>query len=277
MEFRVLGPLDVRRHGRPVPLAGRKQRALLACLLLEANRVVSTDRLIDELWPHDPPESAAHALQVYVSDLRRVLGAARLVTRAPGYLMRVEERELDLLRFEQLFADGERAVSQRRHRVAAEKFSAALSVWRGPALDGIRAGPRTRADAARLDELRLTALEQRIDAELSVGRHRQLVPELEALVAQHPLRERLWAHLMLALYRAGRQADALAAYREAREHLAAELGLEPGPDLQALHKNILAQEHSLAPSPPPTSNLPAPVTSFIGRERDLAELTELLA
>src|SRR5438105_1251870 len=189
MEFRILGPLEVVEDGRALALGGAKQRALLAALLLERNRVVPAERLIDALWDDEPTETAAKALQVYVSQLRKLLGPDRVETRAPGYRLRVDEGELDLERFERL--------------VAAGDARAALSLWRGPPLADVSERRFARTESARLEELRLASLEDRIDADLAAGRHAALVGELEALVREQPFRERLHAQLLLALYRSG--------------------------------------------------------------------------
>ena len=240
MEFRILGPLEVLEDGRQVPLGGSKQRALLASLLLRANEVVSRDRLIDELWGASPPETASTALQVHVSQLRKALGRDLILTQPPGYLIRVRDGELDLHRFEQLVAAAraEEAVQ------AARLLREGLALWRGAPLaelSDVFASP----ERAQLEEQRLAALEQRIQADLELGRHAELVPELEGLVRGHPLRERLRGQLMLALYRCGRQADALEVYRSARRLLDEELGLEPDDELQRLEKAILNHDPSL--------------------------------
>jgi DNA-binding SARP family transcriptional activator len=241
MEFRVLGPLEVVEEGQPLPLGGRQQRALLACLLLRANHLVSTDRLIEELWPGGAPRTAAKTIQVYVWKLRKELGQGRLVTQPPGYVLRVDSSELDLARFEELLEAARRVDPDR----AAERLREALSLWRGPALADLAYEPFAQTDIVRLEELRLAALEGRIEADLATGRHAELVGELEALVAEHPLRERLRGQLMLALYRSGRQAEALEVYQAARRTLVEELGLEPSAGLQRLEKAILQQAHSL--------------------------------
>lgn len=237
MDYAVLGPLEVRRGGSLVPIGGGKQRALLAVLLLNAGRVVSTERLIDELWGETPPVTAATALHVYVSRLRKVLGENAIVTREPGYAIDVDNERLDLKRVEELLAEARKADAEQ----AARLFREALALWRGPALSDV---PLAN-DAARLEDLRLAALEDRIDADLALGRAAELVPELEALVREQPLRERLREQLMLALYRAGRQSDALRAYRNARSTLVEELGIDPSPRLQELEQAILRQDPSL--------------------------------
>jgi DNA-binding SARP family transcriptional activator len=235
MELRVLGPVEVLVDGQPVVLPA-KPRALLALLALRHGRVASVDELVDGLWGDEPPETAAKALQVYVSQLRKALGADRVVTRPPGYALRLEDGELDVDRFEQL--------------VGEERYADALALWRGPALAEFAAEPFARDAAARLENERLGALEERIDADLALGRHDRLVPELEQLVAEHPARERLAGQLMLALYRSGRQAEALDVYRRTRRALSEDLGLEPGPELRDLERRILQQDPSLRQASP---------------------------
>jgi len=232
VEFRVLGPLEVLDDGRSIPLPGRKARAVLALLLLEANRVVPLDRLVDGLWDEAPPETATKTLQVYVSQLRKALGAERIQTHARGYSVATGPDELDAARFERLTGEG--------------RFDEALAVWRGPALADFREERFARDAAARLEELRLGAEEGRIEEELAAGRAAQVVADLERLVAEHPLRERLRGQLMLALYRSGRQAEALDVFRRTRAELVDALGVEPGPELQELHRAILAQSPELA-------------------------------
>ena len=241
VDFRILGPLEVVDEGRALSLGGRQQRALLACLLLRANQVVSSDRIVDELWSETPPPTAAKAVQVYVSKLRKQLGEDRLVTRAPGYVLVVRPSELDLTRFEELVAQARRAAPER----AAELLREALALWRGPPLSDLAYEELAQADIARLEELRLAAVEDRIDAELASGGHREALGELESLVAANPLRERLAGQLMVALYRSGRQAEALEAYQSARRALVEEIGLEPNPELQRLEKAILTQDVAL--------------------------------
>jgi class 3 adenylate cyclase len=237
MEFRILGPVEVVEDGLPLALGKGKQRALLAILLLHPNEVVSADRLIDELWGEQPPPTAHTALQGYVSQLRKLLGAERLETVIPGYRLRVEPGELDRERFERLSGEA--------------RFSEALALWRGPALADLAYEPFAQGEIVRLEELRLAVLEQRLDADLAAGRHGELVGELEALVAEHPLRERFRAELMLALYGSGRQAEALEAYAAARETLVEELGIEPSEELKQLQKRILEHDPELAVAPPP--------------------------
>ncbi len=247
MEFRILGPLEARVDGRPLTLGGVRQRSLLAVLLLNANEVVSSDRLIDELWGAGAPAGAANALQAHVSQLRKTLGARRdrVATRRPGYVIRVEDGELDLHRFEARRAEARQAVLSGDPAAAAEKLRAALALWRGAPLADLAGDRCVMTEAPRLEELRLGALEERLESDLALGRHDDLVGELEALVAQEPLRERLRGQLMLALYRAGRQAEALDVYRETRRALVDELGIEPSRGLQELERAILVQDASL--------------------------------
>jgi len=255
MEFRILGPLEVADgEGRPVSIGGGRPRALLADLLLHANEVVSTDRLVDDLWGETPPETAAKALQGYVSHLRKALQPSRgapspddlLLTRAHGYLLRVDPGRLDAHRFQELAAEGHGALVEGRPAEAATVLREALSLWRGPALSDFAYEAFAQSEIARLEELLVGVLEDRVEADLALGRHSELVGELESLVAQHPLRERLRGQLMLALYRSGRQAEALEAYRAARHALVEELGLEPSEELQRLQRAILAHDPSLA-------------------------------
>jgi peptide/nickel transport system substrate-binding protein len=246
MEFRVLGPVEVLQDGRELPLGGPKQRVLLALLLLRANETVSRDQLIDGLWGERPPPSAAHTLDSQVSRMRKTLGEGRLVTRTPGYLLRVEPGELDLDRFERLYRRGHEALIRGAATEAADALRSALALWRGPALVNVLYEPFGLSESERLEERRLLALEDRIKAELELGRSDELIPELEALVRDHPLRERLLGQLMLALYRSGRQAEALAALQAARHRLAEELGLEPGPHLRELERQILQHDPALA-------------------------------
>jgi len=242
MEFRILGPLEVVDQGGSVKLGGSKQRSLLAFLLLNPNRAIPRDRLIDALWGDRPPHTAATAIQVHVSQLRKALGRDVIVTQTPGYLVRVRDGELDLARFERSVAEAQSAPPEE----ASVLLEEALGLWRGTPLAELDV-PFAHAAGARLDEQRLAALEQRIDADLALGRHAQLVPELEALVREHPLREHLRAQLMLALYRSGRQANALDVYRSGKQLLDEELGLEPDAELQRLEKAILNHDRSLDP------------------------------
>ena len=263
LDVRILGPLDVQVDGRSLPLGGPQQRAVLAVLALQAGHVVSTARLIDELWGEQVPGSAKPVLQGYVSNLRKAIGAV-LVTRAPGYALELEPEQLDLHRFERLLGEGQADRAGGRAEAAAAKLREALALWRGPALADFAYEQFAQAAIVRLEELRLTALEERIEADLALGRHAQLVGELEGLVAEHPLRERLRGQLMLALYRSGRQAEALEAYQQARRTLVEELGIDPTPALQALERAILQQDPGLdltgaaEQRPEPAAVLPAP-------------------
>jgi YVTN family beta-propeller protein len=256
MEFRVLGELELVGADGPVPLPRAKQRALLTALLLRANRVVPDDVLIDELWNGTPPKTADNNLQVLVSQLRRTLGPERLVRRASGYVLVVEPGELDRDRFEALAGQGAQELAGGKPEAAAATLEHALGLWRGPALVDLVYAEPAQPEIARLDELRLSAQEDRVEALLALGRHRELVPELEALVEEHPFRERLCGQLMLALYRSGRQADALSAYRATRSAFANELGIEPSRELRRLEQAVLRQEASLA-TPAPARPEPA--------------------
>ena len=229
----VPGVVEVVDHGRPVVVGAPKARALLAVLVLHRGEVVSSDRLIDALWGERPPADRDKTVQVYVSNLRKVLGEGLVVTEGRGYMLRAEPGELDVDRFEALVAEGREALERGDALTAASVLREGLGVWRGPALADFAYEPFAQAEIARLEASRLAALEDRIDADLASGEDARLVGELEALVREHPLRERLRAQLMLALYRSGRQVDALRVYRDARRDLLDELGLEPG---RALHE-----------------------------------------
>src|ERR671930_1777443 len=240
-ESRTLEPLGFSVAAEPVPLTGQKQRALLALLLLEANRVVSTDRLVDALWGDQPPRTAATSLQNFISQLRKLLGPETLVTKPPGYLLRIEPEELDLERFRRLVDEARSEPPDAR----AAKLRSALDLWRGPPLADLGFETFAQSEIGRLEELRLAVVEDRIEAELQAGHHGEIVGELEAFADQHPLRERLRAHLMLALYRSGRQAEALTLYQQTRALLVEQLGIEPSPLLQRLERDILRQEPEL--------------------------------
>jgi DNA-binding SARP family transcriptional activator len=241
LEFRILGPLEASLDGDPVAVTGRLQRALLTLLLLRASQVVSAERLIDEIWGEHPPRTAATSLQNTVSQLRKALGPDVLLTRATGYVLTIEPAQLDLGRFEQLVRDARDVEAGERSRLLLD----ALALWRGPPLADSELESFAVAEARRLEELRLAALEGWIDAELELERHADVVGKLEALVAEHPLRERLRAQLMLALYRCERQAEALQAYHDGRRALVDELGIEPGRTLQQLYGQILRHERVL--------------------------------
>jgi DNA-binding SARP family transcriptional activator len=242
LEFRILGPLAVLRDGRPLVIGGKRQRALLAALLLEARRVVPTDQLVHDLWGERPPKTASTALHNLVSQLRKQLGAETLATQAPGYVLHVDPQQIDAWRFEHLLGDARRAEPLAR----LELLQGGLALWRGPPLADFGFDDFAQAEIRRLDELRLVALEVRIDAELELGRHGDVVGELEALVRQHPLRETFRRQLMLALYRSGRQAEALDVYQDARSRFVEELGIEPGPELRQLQGEILRHEAGIA-------------------------------
>src|SRR4051812_28378677 len=264
MRVGVLGPLEVERDGEHVAVGGGRLRALLACLALDAGRPLTTGRLVDALWEDELPADQLHALQSLVSRLRRALGNGSLVAPAPGgYRLDVEG---DAHEVERLAAEGRAA---RDLQTAARVLREALELWRGPALADL-SDYRFAAQAAdRLQDLRLTVLADRIEADLALGDGARLVPELEALCAEHPLHERLAGQLIAALYSAGRQADALAAYERVRRRLADELGVPPSAELQRAHMAVLRDK-------PARTNLPAPVTSFVGREREIAQIDELL-
>ncbi len=252
MEFRLLGPLEVREGERAVHVGGTKQRALLAILLLHANEVISRDRLIEEIWGDRQPGTAGPSLDHQVSRLRKTLEPAeQLVTRSGGYVLEVEPEQIDARRFERLLGEGRRANAAGEPDKAASSLREALALWRGDALADLAYESFARNEIERLEELRLTALEERLDADLALRRHRALVAELESLTAKHPLRERLRGQLMLALYRSGRQAEALRVYGDARKRLVAELGLEPGQALQDLEQAILRHDPSLELAPAP--------------------------
>lgn len=270
MEFLILGPLEVRREGRPVHIGGAKERALLALLLLHAGEPVSVDHLIDELWGDSPPATARKSVQVRVAGLRRALRGDALLTRGDGYLVRLEPNQLDLHRFEQLLSDGRDALAAGDPSAAVATLDEALALWRGPALADFTYESFAQSAIARLEELRVRALELRIEAQLELGLHARVIGELEDLVAAHPFRERLRGQLMLALYRDGRQAEALDVYRRTREQLVAELGIEPGPMLQQLQQAVLRQDPSLE------GPLAAPERSVLVAPQDAGRLAELV-
>ncbi|MEA2704835.1 MAG: hypothetical protein QOD63_2780, partial [Actinomycetota bacterium] len=307
MEFRILGPLEVvDEAGRLVDLGRPKQRALLALLLISANRVEPLERLVELLWGEHAPSRAAGALQAYVSNLRRALEPQRaaraqaqvLVTQPPGYRLIVGPGQLDAARFEELAAEGHLHLVEGRPHAAHDALTTALGLWRGPALAEFATKPFAMLEAARLEGAKEAAEEDRLEAALAVGRHAQVVTELEVAVARAPLRERLWELLVLALYRSGRQGDALGAYERARLHLADELGIDPSPSLRRLEADILSQSESLDwRSRPdeavtrPTSATPrtsvatgvavgtvaGPGMALLGREPELGVLLEAFA
>jgi predicted ATPase/DNA-binding SARP family transcriptional activator len=272
VEFQLLGPVSVVDDGRPVSLGGLRERALLTMLALAPGRVVSTDLLIEGLWGADLPANPANALQALVSRLRRSLGADVIATRAPGYVLDADPEAVDVTRFRTMVAE---AAAEGDPSERGRRYRTALALWRGPALSEFQLEEFAVREVAALEELRLAAIEGRISADLEAGSGADLVPELEELVAAHPLRESLRAAQMLALYRAGRQADALRAYSSAQRTLGEELGIDPGPELQELEQKILMQDQSLLPSSTlelPQSTLPARLASFIGRSREIAEV-----
>jgi len=242
VEFRILGPFEVEGSGGTLSLGGQRQRALLALLILRRNEQVLTSRLIDDLWGEEPPATAQKTVQVYVSRLRGELGESRIETHGRGYMLLLDDGELDLQVFEQLVTRSE----QQPPPSAAATLREALALYRGQPLGDLGHEQWALSEVARLEELRLDAVERRVDADLACGRHRELVAELEALVREHPQRERIRGQLMLALYRSGRQADALDSYRQGRATLDEQLGLEPGPELRDLEQRILRQDPTLA-------------------------------
>jgi predicted ATPase/DNA-binding SARP family transcriptional activator len=283
MEFRVLGPVEVDDGGQATAPSRAKERCLLAVLLADANRVVSADRVAEALWPgQNRPEDAVRSVQTYVSRLRSSLGPAggRLLTSPPGYLLRVDPDELDARRFEHLLEEARSRRLDQEPEAALGLLDQALSLWRGPPYGELRDEEFALGDAVRLEELRLVAVEERVDARLATGRHEEAVAELEALCAEHPLRERLRSQLMVALYRSGRQAEALRTFEAYRRLLAEELGLDPSPELRALESQILGHDPVLTPrlgprgAPAPVAT---PVTSFVGREVEVGEVIRRLA
>lgn len=291
LDFRILGPLEVVAHGESLPLGGQKQKELLALLVVHARTAVPADRLVDELWSGSPPATAQTTIQVYVSRLRKLLEPGRrrgeearvLVSRSPGYALDVLPEQRDLDRFDLLSGEGREALESGRPAEAAARLAQALELWRGPALADFVFAAWAQGEISRLEEKRFVCVEDRLEAELACGRHAELVSEIAALTASHPLRERLWEQLMTALYRSGRQADALEAYTRLRERLVDELGIDPRPELQELHRAILNQDRALA-APAPVERrtlvsvrLPAAANPLIGRERELEELRTLFA
>jgi DNA-binding SARP family transcriptional activator len=288
MEFRILGPVEVLDSTGSVELSASKVRTVLAVLLLARGRVVSDSRLAVMLWDEDPPGTAAAQIQTYVSRLRAKLGdAARIDRQRPGYALRIQPEQLDLVRFERFVATGREALMEGRNEEAAAALRSALAIWRGPALAGVTDYLST-AERPRLEETRLAALSDRIEADLALELHHTLVAELTGLVAANPLHERLRGQLMLTLYRCGRQADALAVYDEHRRNLVEELGIDPGRELQNLHKAVLIADGSLSlpalgvrvsadrsPEALP-ARLPPEIADFTGRVREVAQVSALL-
>jgi len=284
MDVRILGGLEVLRDGTQIDLGPPRQRVLLARLLINPGETVTTDRLVEDLWPGDVPDTARHALHVYVSKLRAALGPDRdrLTRRNTGYRLSIDPDELDAARFVKQVAQGRASLDRGDPDTAHAQLESALGMWRGPVLADIADEEFIRAETVRLNEVRLVALEQRVAAALELGLHDALVEELRDLTSQHPFRERFWEQLMLALYRCGRQAEALRVFQTARTQLAEELGIEPGPALRHLEERVLAQDPSLDLADTPDSstapnNLPLLRTSFIGRRRDLELGSKLLS
>ena len=280
MEIRVLGPVELVAEDGPVRLGAPKQRRLLSALVVHAGEACSADLLLDAIWGSSPPASAAKLLQTYVSQLRKALPApARIRTRGAGYALELELEWLDAARFERLLSQGRAASREGNPALAASLLRRALALWRGQAYGDFAYEEFARGEAERLEELRLVALEGRIEAELALGRHADLLPELRSLAAAHPGRERLQVQAMLALYRCGRQSEALDLYTDARARLRDELGLEPSAELRELQRRILQQDAELAVAAvveAAASALPAPPNRLLGRGRELAELSELL-
>ena len=278
LEIRILGGVDALVDGEPVPLAGRKQRGVLAILALHANHTVSADDLVDGLWGERPPASAAKNLQLYVSQLRRILrqggSDAEIVTRGRGYLLRLAPDAFDAARFERLI---ERAALKAERGEIDGSAQAALALWGGAPLADVAEEPFAAVEVRRLEELRQRGIELAIDAELAAGRHAEVIGSLEALIAEHPWRERFYAQAMLALYRAGRQSEALELYLQARRILVEEIGTEPGAELRRLHEAILAQDAALE-APPQREELPRQLEGgspiLAGRERELRWLRQ---
>ena len=245
MEFRILGPLEALDGGKPLSLGGRKRRAVLALLLLHPDETVSSERMVDELWGESAPAGTLKSLQVHISRLRKELPDV-LVTRGHGYELQIEPDQLDARRFERSLDEARSELAGERPERALALLESGLALWRGPPLADLAYEPFAQAEIARLEDLRLAANEQLIEAKLALGRHSELIGQLERLVEEHPYRERLRGQLMLALYRADRQADALQAYQEARRTLVEELGIEPGERLRELEAAVLGQDPSLA-------------------------------
>jgi predicted ATPase/DNA-binding SARP family transcriptional activator len=281
VEIRVLGSLEIVGADGPVSLGAGKQRRLLAALAIRAGEGLPSDVLIDAVWGASPPASATKLLQVYVSQLRKALeGPVRIHTRGAGYALEVGDDSLDAARFERLLGDGRAAILDGNAALAVSLLRRALALWRGLAYGEFAYEEFARGEAERLEELRLVALEERISAELALGRHGDVLPELQSLAAAHPLRERLQAQAMLALYRSGRQTEALGVYTGVRVWLREELGLEPGSELRELQRRVLEHDPTLAVAPAtagPSIGLPAAPNALLGRERELSELSDLLA
>jgi DNA-binding SARP family transcriptional activator len=275
--YRLLGPLEADVDGREARLGGPKQRATLVLLLCQPSTLVPASRLVDGLWGEDPPATAANLVQGYVSGLRKALGREAIETRGAGYVVHVARNALDLQQFEQLAHEGSTALERDDPAGAASSLSGALALWRGPALADLTDETALGPVIARLEELRVLALERRVEAELALGRHVDVVAELEGLVAEHPLRERPRGLLMTALYRSGRQAEALEAYRAARAMLVGELGIEPSSWLSELHAAILRQDAGLAHPAPERGTVVRPSRSLLVTALALERLEPLAA
>ena len=280
LEIRLLGPFDARLGGRPTGMNASRRHGLLAVLALRRSRVVGVDELIDALWGDQGdglPAAPRNAIQHHVARLRAALGQESIVGSPDGYAL--GNASIDAGRFEELLAEARGALREGDARSGAESIELALALWRGRALQGLPETDWFRSEARRLEALRVDALEERFEAALALGEHRELVSGLRAALDENPFRERLWGHLMLALYRSGRQVDALEAFQEARRVLGEQLGLDPGPELRKLQDAILAHDPAIAPVPvvaPHRGNLPSPTTSFVGREHELGEVVALL-
>ena len=286
MEIGILGPLEVTEAGRVVPVGGSKRRSLLTMLTINVGNVVTVDALVEELWRDDQPREVANALQTQVSQLRKILPAGAVVARAPGYVLDLDPERVDAVRFERLVVTGRKQLADGDMAEASATLRSALALWRGPALVDSQDLEMARAEAARLEELRQSAFEARVEADLAMGRHAELVSDLQAAIEDSPFRETLRAQLMLALYRSGRQAEALSEYQSVRRRFADDLGLDPGPELQQLEAAILRQDPALNPARSPIgrdapvdigpvpARLPVSLTTFVGREDALAELRE---
>ncbi len=278
LEIRLLGPFDVLAGGRPADVGGSKRQALLAMLALRRGRVVDVDALVDGLWGEELPAAPRNALHHHIARLRAALGEESIAGSSDGYALKGGVL-VDAVRFEELLAETRSALREGDVPAAADAVASALALWRGSALQGLTSTAWFSAEARRLETLRVDALEEDFEVRLALGEHRELAPELRSALGDSPFRERLWGQLMLALYRSGRQADALETFQEARRVLADELGLEPGPELRRLQEAILAHDPAIAAVPVDRrrrGNLPAPSTSFVGREDELAQVSGLL-
>ena len=273
LEIRLLGPLEVLVGGRAVNVTGSKRDGLLALRALRRGRVVGVDALVEALWGEHLPAAPRNAVQHHVARLRAALGPGSILASPDGY--ELKDASVDALRFEELLAQARAYLREGNARAGADAVELALGLWRGPALHGLTDTGWFSAEARRLEGLRVDALEEQFEAALALGQHREIVSELRAALEEDPFRERLWGQLMLALYRSGRQADALDTFQEARRVLAEQLGLEPTPELRRLQEAILEHDPAIAavPAAPRRGNLPAPSTSFVDREREPAKLS----